>query len=80
MSLRAELDFRREAEAMIEMAARLDGVVRVPTVHRHLCTRRVLVQERFEGVTVADIERADRTGGRPRRPRRPACCARRSTR
>ena len=80
--LRAELDFRREAEAMTEMAARLDGVaVRVPTVHQHLCTRRVLVQERFEGrhgratSTRADAHRRS-TG--PTSPT--SCCARRSTR
>ncbi len=60
-SLRTELDFRREAEAMIEMASRLDPTarVRIPTVHRHLCTRRVLVQERFEGCTVADSAELD---------------------
>jgi ubiquinone biosynthesis protein len=54
--LREELDFRREADAMTEMAARLDGdeTVRIPVLHRHLCTRRVLVQERFEGRTVAE--------------------------
>jgi ubiquinone biosynthesis protein len=28
--------------------------VRIPVVHKHLCTRRVLVQERFEGRTVSD--------------------------
>ena len=41
---------------MTEMAARLDGdaAVRIPVLHRHLCTRRVLVQERFEGRTVTD--------------------------
>jgi ubiquinone biosynthesis protein len=54
--LRAELDFRREADAMIEMAMLLgEGAhVRVPRVHRALCTRRLLVQERFEGFTLAD--------------------------
>jgi ubiquinone biosynthesis protein len=54
--LRAELDFRREADATIEMAMLLgDGAaVRVPRVHRELCTRRLLVQERFEGFTLAD--------------------------
>jgi ubiquinone biosynthesis protein len=53
---RAELDFRREADATIEMAMLLgDGAaVRVPRVHRELCTRRLLVQERFEGFTLAD--------------------------
>ena len=63
-SLRAELDFRREADAMDEMAGRLDRAagVRVPTVYRHLCTRRLLVQERFEGCTVADSAGLDSMG------------------
>jgi ubiquinone biosynthesis protein len=60
-SLRAELDFRVEAAAMEEMAvllaARSD--VHVPKVYRHLCTRRLLVQERFEGFTVADTAELD---------------------
>lgn len=56
LGLRAELDFRREADATIEMAALLEGhsAVRVPKVYRELSTRRVLVQERFEGCTVSD--------------------------
>ncbi len=55
-SLRAELDFRREADAMAEMALLLgaDDGVRVPRVYSQLCTPRLLVQERFEGCTVAD--------------------------
>jgi ubiquinone biosynthesis protein len=59
-SLRAELDFRREADVMEEMAHALghDPGVRIPRVHRRFCSRRVLVQERFEGATVADLERA----------------------
>jgi ubiquinone biosynthesis protein len=63
-SLRAELDFRREADAMTEMAARLDrkAGVRIPAVHRSLCTRRVLVQERFEGRTVSDSAGLDQSG------------------
>ncbi|HEY0521526.1 MAG TPA: AarF/UbiB family protein, partial [Ilumatobacteraceae bacterium] len=63
-SLRSELDFRREADAMDEMARRLDhgSGVRVPTVHRDLCTRRLLVQERFEGWTVADSAMLDDIG------------------
>jgi ubiquinone biosynthesis protein len=63
-SLRAELDFRREADAMSEMAARLDRsvAVRIPTIHRQLCTRRVLVQERFEGWTVSDSAGLDSMG------------------
>jgi ubiquinone biosynthesis protein len=57
--LREELDFRREADAMSEMAALLGqrSTVRVPTVYRQLSSRRVLVQERFDGVTVAEIGR-----------------------
>ncbi len=62
--LRAELDFRREVDAMTEMAARLNGdaPVRVPRVHRELCTRRVLVQERFEGRTLTDVAGLDAAG------------------
>lgn len=62
--LREELDFRREADAMTEMAVRLDGAVpvRVPALHRHLCTRRILVQERFDGRTVSDAAGLDAAG------------------
>ena len=79
--LRAELDFRREADAMTEMAARLDGDA--PCACRGcivaLCTRRVLVQERFEGATVTDSTgSARRTSTAPRSPT--SCCARCSTR
>ena len=63
-SLREELDFRHEADAMEEMAmllgARSD--VRVPSVYREFCTRRVLVQERFDGWTLADIDQLDAAG------------------
>jgi ubiquinone biosynthesis protein len=63
-SLRAELDFRGEVEAMAEMAALLGegSGVRVPKVHRELSTGRVLVQERFEGATLADGPRLDEMG------------------
>jgi ubiquinone biosynthesis protein len=63
-SLRSELNFLREADAMEEMAGRLDQAagVRVATVYRHLCTRRLLVQERFEGCTVADSSTLDSMG------------------
>jgi ubiquinone biosynthesis protein len=59
--LRAELDFRKEAQAMEEMARLLSdhSTVRVPTIHEELCTRRLLVQERFTGVTVADLDDAE---------------------
>ena len=63
-SLRAELDFRREADAMEEMASRLAdrSPVRIPRVHRELLTRRLLVQERFEGCTVTDTQQLDEWG------------------
>jgi ubiquinone biosynthesis protein len=57
-SLRAELDYLGEADAMVDMAAVFgDGArVRIPKVYAELTTRRMLVQERFEGFTVADSE------------------------
>ncbi len=63
-SLRSELDFQREASAMEEMAALVGpaGDVRVPQIYRDLCTHRLLVQERFEGMTVADAEKAGEWG------------------
>jgi ubiquinone biosynthesis protein len=63
-SLRAELDFRREADAMAEMTLLLGPTsnVRVPAVHRELCTRRLLVQEHFDGFTVADLGGIDAAG------------------
>jgi ubiquinone biosynthesis protein len=66
-SLREELDFRREARAMTEMAALIaadptPGGVRVPAVHAELCTARVLVQERFEGFTLSDADALAATG------------------
>lgn len=63
-SLRAELDFRREADAMSEMAGLLDGRlrVRVPRVYRDVSGRRVLVQERFDGMTITELRRTDGDG------------------
>ena len=63
-SLRAELDFLREADAMAEMTLLLgaDSGVRIPKVYTALSTRRLLVQERFEGFTVADTERLKTSG------------------
>ena len=59
--LRVELDFRHEADAMAEMAAVLHerSTVRVPKVYRDLSGQRVLVQERFDGVTVSDTRGLD---------------------
>jgi ubiquinone biosynthesis protein len=58
-SLRVELDFRQEADAMDEMSRLLgaESRLRIPKVYRELCTRRLLVQERFEGFTLADSDR-----------------------
>jgi ubiquinone biosynthesis protein len=39
------------------------GDVRVPSIYRDLCTRRLLVQERFEGMTVADAEKLGQWNG-----------------
>jgi ubiquinone biosynthesis protein len=63
-NLRSELDFLREADAMSEMRARLDATssVRIPRVHRELCTRRVLIQERFDGFTVSDTVQLESSG------------------
>jgi ubiquinone biosynthesis protein len=60
-NLRDELDFRKEADAMREMAASFGpaSAVRIPHVYHHLCTRRLLVQERFEGSTVADARQGN---------------------
>lgn len=56
-SLRSELDFRREADSTSEMRSVLagDGAIRVAEVHRDLCTRRVMVQERLDGVPLSDL-------------------------
>lgn len=63
-SLRAEVDFRREANAMEEMASLLGdhSPVRIPKVFRELSTKRLLVQERFEGFTVGDVGQLEASG------------------
>ncbi|HWC10612.1 MAG TPA: AarF/UbiB family protein [Acidimicrobiales bacterium] len=63
-SLRAELDFRREADAMAEMDLLLDGTggLRIPKVYDDFCTPRLLVQERFEGCTLSDRHKLDALG------------------
>ena len=68
-SLRSELDFQREAAAMEEMASLVgpSGDVRIPSIYRDLCTRRLLVQERFEGMTVADAQKLGQWNGADRR-------------
>jgi ubiquinone biosynthesis protein len=64
VSLRAELDFSHEADVMLEMSMLLgaDSSVRVPRVHTEYCTRRLLVQERFDGYTVAELPAIDAAG------------------
>ena len=66
-SLRAETRLRPEVDAMEEMRTLLgpDSVVRIPMVHKELCTRRLLVQELFDGFTVADSEALAASGLRP---------------
>jgi ubiquinone biosynthesis protein len=63
-SLREELDFMHEADAMIEMASRLGpgANVRIPKVCHAYCTHRLLVQERFDGWTVADLDTIEDAG------------------
>ena len=49
---------------MLEMSLLLgpDSRVRVPRVHTEYCTRRLLVQEHFDGYTVAEIAELDAAG------------------
>jgi ubiquinone biosynthesis protein len=58
-ALKRELDFEREAAETVELAAATDpaGGVRIPHVYRDLCRARVLVEERFDGRSVAHRER-----------------------
>jgi ubiquinone biosynthesis protein len=55
-SLRDELDFLLEGANAMDIAAASDGAsnVRIPHVYDELTTRRVLVEERFDGTSVAD--------------------------
>ena len=54
-SLREELDFVGEAASLLDIAEATDAEsgVRIPKVHGDLVTRRVLVEERFHGTSVA---------------------------
>jgi ubiquinone biosynthesis protein len=62
--LRDELDFTIEAANMADIAAASNGTsaVRIPRVHEHLTSRRVLVQERFDGTKVTDRSRIEELG------------------
>ncbi len=56
-TLRAELDYRREARSIQRFARQLAGLsgLRVPRLHPELCTRRVLTMERLDGVRIDDL-------------------------
>jgi ubiquinone biosynthesis protein len=56
-SLRAELDFRGEAQATAAMHDLVadDPIVTVPDVFDELCARRVMVQERLRGVPLSEL-------------------------
>lgn len=51
-----ELDFRTEARNISDIAAAspADGAVLIPTVHTDISSRRLLVMNRFDGVSVRD--------------------------
>ncbi|KOX20985.1 ubiquinone biosynthesis protein UbiB [Saccharothrix sp. NRRL B-16348] len=62
-ALREELDFRVEARNLAAVRAASDGAdVVLPAVHEDLCTARVLVMQRLDGVPVrsASMESVDR--------------------
>ncbi|TQM82907.1 ubiquinone biosynthesis protein [Saccharothrix saharensis] len=62
-ALREELDFRVEARNLAAVRAASDGTgVVLPAVHEGLCTARVLVMQRLDGVPVrsASLESVDR--------------------
>ena len=58
-ALAEELDFRIEARNITEIAAAAppDAAVLIPAVHTDISTRRLLVLERFDGVSVRDAGR-----------------------
>ena len=62
--LREELDFEIEARNASDIAANLDGdsKVRIPAVYHELTTRRVLVMEWLDGVSVRETEEIDELG------------------
>ena len=62
--LREELDFKIEARNASDIAANLDGesMVRIPSVFHDLTTRRVLVMEWLDGVSVRETEEIDELG------------------
>ena len=65
--LREELDFRIEATNAVALLAATppSWQVRIPAVYRDLSSRTVLVEERFDGVSVADTAELRRRGADP---------------
>jgi ubiquinone biosynthesis protein len=63
-NLHEELDFFREGANAIDISSAIDGnsAIRVPQVYEELTTRRVLVEERFDGTSVADSARIAQLG------------------
>lgn len=57
-ALRAQLDFRKEAENNRRLARNFEGDprIRVPRLHEDLCTRRVLVMEFVEGIKPNEVK------------------------
>ena len=68
--LAEELDFRIEARNIAEIAAAAppDATVLIPAVHTDLSSRRLLVLERFNGVSIRDAGPSWTAGRRPRCP------------
>jgi len=56
--MREELDYTREGQNTDRLRASLAGLkkVAIPQVHWDLCTRRVLVLERIEGIKISDVD------------------------
>jgi ubiquinone biosynthesis protein len=67
-TLHDELDFRLEAANILDIGEAIDGnpTIRVPHVHADLVTRRVVVEERFRGPSVADRDRIRELGLEPK--------------
>ena len=63
-TLRAELDFEREATNMERFAINFanDETIRIPRVHHDLSTKRVLTMERLSGLKVDDLAGLDAVG------------------
>lgn len=63
-TLRAELDYAREAESIARFAVNFAGdtTIHIPRVHRELTTSRVLTLERLRGLKIDDLTGLDAAG------------------